>query len=314
MRSRKVTMLCRADARLTPRDAKPPREILATLRPFVSFGPLRLLHPLRLPIASRMPQADVARHRGHLQAPRSLAKLPASRVARAVSLRANLDREVSLDRTAEARHIDVSIKAAWKHHAYVAAHRVEFHVVGAVKPIDLDFDVAAHRRRADRPGYVRDMNVAADRRSIQPARHSSHSNIAADGRDVIKVVLHRTRNLHLEENARVAVAVLGIMYADVYVGSAAAVFDFNLIAVSPFFGALNHDRITVVAGYYHIARYVADSDLAACADPVGFLKVLSGSGSSQCKSDQGRRNRKSNQFSVHCAGTPPKHFHYGYAQ
>src|SRR5437762_4342544 len=199
-----------------------------------------------------MSQAQIARYRRHLQAPRRLAKFRASRIARAVSFRPNLNPEVSLDRTAEARHIDVRVKAAGKRHADVAAHRVEFHVVGTIESIDFDFDIATDRRSAHGTGYVGNVNIATDCGSVQAARNPGNPDIAADRRDMIEVVVHRTRYLYLKANTRIAVAVLRIMNPNIDIACPTSVFDLNLIAISPLLSALNDDHIPVVGGHYHV--------------------------------------------------------------
>src|SRR2546425_13295443 len=126
---------------------------------------------------------------------------------------------------------------------------------------------------------------------MQSHCHSGNPNIAAYRGDVIEVVVRRSRHLHLEANASVAVAVLGIADSNIDVAAAAAVLDLNLIAVSALLRALDEDCIAVVAGHYHVARYVANSNLATRANPVCFLKILGSGGSGQRKTEQRRCNR-----------------------
>src|ERR1041384_5006022 len=110
----------------------------------------------------RMTQAQVARHRRHLQAARTISQFAASRSVHSVALALDLNPEIGFDRTAKAGHIDIGVETRRKHHRDVSAYGRELHVVRALELIDLDFDIAAHRGSADGSRYVVYASVTAD--------------------------------------------------------------------------------------------------------------------------------------------------------
>src|SRR2546428_12691167 len=101
------------------------------------------------------------------------------------------------------------------------------------------------------------MNVAAHGRGAQTSRNSGYLDLAANRADAVVVVAHRTRRLHFETNARVAVAIFGIAHSYVDIGGGAAVFYLHHFLVAAALGRPDDDRLSPLAGGDHITPEVA---------------------------------------------------------
>src|SRR5205085_1222646 len=170
----------------------------------------------------------------HLQAPRAVAELAAGAGARAIALLGHFNREVCADAAAEARHVDVGVDLRRHAHVDAAADGRKLHVVGrAVEAADFDLDVAADGLGVDRAADVVDADFAAHRRGLDASAHLADLDVAAHRGDVVKVILHRARHLHLEADARLAVAVFRVARADLDAALGCAVLGVEAFAAFP---------------------------------------------------------------------------------